>query len=116
MDNTPTPTPAPTSPSSPRDNSGLGALLDFGFNKFITLSIIKILYVLYLVVIVLGWLGFTLATMFGQGILPGIGVFIVGSIVVLLYAILIRVGLELIVVVFRIGENTSKLVEMRGGA
>ncbi len=111
MDSQPTSTPATT---SMQNAGGLGALLDFGFNKFITLSIIKILYILYLVVFILGWLGVTLTTMFGQGFLPGIGVFVVGAIVVVLYAILIRVGLELIVVIFRIGENTSKLVEMKG--
>ncbi len=97
------------------DSAGLSALLDFGFTRFITLKVIKVLYVLYLLLIVLAWLVISVGAMFSQGFLAGLGMLIVGSILVLLYAIVIRVGLELVVVIFRIGENTSKLVELRGG-
>ncbi len=48
-----------------------------------------------------------------QGVLATIGVLVVGTIVAILYIIFYRVWLELIVVIFRIGENTSKLVEQR---
>lgn len=96
-------------------DSGLAAgMMDFGFNRFITLGVIKILYVLGLVAIVLGWL-IAFVGAFAQGAGAVLFVMIVGSVVAVLYAIFLRVWLELIVVIFRIGENTSKLVQLGGG-
>lgn len=95
---------------------GLIGMLDLGFNKFITLKAIKVLYVLGLVLLVLGWLGFSLVSMFSS-FLTGLGVFFVGAIAVVVYGLLFRIQLELIAVIFKIGENTTKLVqqaEMRG--
>ena len=92
---------------------GLIGMLDLGFNKFITLKAIKVLYVLGLVLIVLGWLGFSLVTMLGSFV-AGLGVFIGGALAVVVYGILFRIQLELIAVIFKIGENTTKLVEQRG--
>jgi hypothetical protein len=97
-----------------KSDAGLSALLDFGFKRFITLSIIKIVYMVGMGLIVLCWLGF-LAVSFTQGAAAAIGVLIVGPIVAGLYLIFLRISLELVVVIFRIGENTSKLVEQRGG-
>jgi hypothetical protein len=98
-----------------RGDAGLGAMLDFGFNTFITLSVIKILYILGMALIALCWLigvvmGFT------QGALAGVGGLIVISIFAVIELIFLRVWLELICVIFRIGENTSKLVQAGGGA
>lgn len=89
---------------------GLIEFLDFGFTKFITLKAIKVLYALGLVLIVLGWLGFSLITVFNSFV-AGLGVFFLGAIAVVIYVILLRIQLELIAVVFRIGENTTKLVQ-----
>lgn len=102
-----------TTPSALRD-AGLAAMLDFSFSRFITLSIIKILYILGLVAIAFVWLAATVAA-FGMGAIAGIGMAITGAIIAVVYAIFFRVSLELIVMIFRIGENTSKLVELRGG-
>ncbi len=90
---------------------GIIGFLDFGFTKFVTLKAIKVLYALGLVLLVLGWLGFTLVTMF-QNFFAGLGIFFVGAIAVVVYGLLFRIQLELIAVIFRIGENTSKLVQM----
>lgn len=89
---------------------GLVEFLDFGFTKFITLKAIKVLYVLGLILLVLGWLGFSLVTMLSSFV-AGVGVFIGGALAVVVYAILLRIWLEMIAVIFRIGENTTKLVE-----
>lgn len=97
-----------------KGDGGIAALLDFGFKRFITLSVIKVLYLLGIAVICLA-LVIALISSFTVGAMAVIGVLIVGPIVALLYLIFFRIWLELIVVVFRIGENTSKLVEMRGG-
>ena len=98
----------------PTGDAGFNALFDFGFKKFITLSVIKILYILGMGVIALVWLG-ALIVGFTQGIGVALGVLIVGPLIACLYLIFFRIWLELVVVIFRIGENTSKLVEMRGG-
>jgi len=59
-------------------------------------------------VLVLGYLGFVI-TGFSNGVGTGLlFLFIVGPIGVLLYLILIRVYLEIIMVIFRIEENTRK--------
>lgn len=106
--------------SGVKADANLGALFDFGFHKFITLGVIKFLYILWLVILVIGaaaaWVSIVIAG-FSTGVLAGVGALVVGTVVIAivlaLYVILIRVGLELIVVVFRIGENTSKLVDLK---
>ena len=86
----------------------LGALFDLSFSEFITGKLIKFLYILLLIVLVLGYLGFVI-TGFSNGVGTGLlFLFIVGPIGVLLYLILIRVYLEIIMVIFRIEENTRK--------
>lgn len=95
-------------------DGGIGALLDLGFERFVTLSVIKVVYVLGMAVIGLVYVGVVIAA-FTQGFLAAIGAIVVGGLYVLLNLIFLRMWLELIVVMFRIGENTSKLVELRGG-
>lgn len=95
------------------NDAGITALLDFGFNRFITLSVIKIVYILGMVIIALAWL-FTVITAFTQGVLEGLGMLLLGTLIAILYLIFFRIWLELIVVIFRIGENTSKMVGKGG--
>lgn len=99
----------------PKDAAGVAALFDFGFKRFITLSVIKVLYIIGLALMVLMGLGYIGVGFAVGGVLGGIGALIVVPIFLLLNAIFFRVWLELIVVIFRIGENTTKLVEMGGG-
>ncbi len=98
--------------SNPTSDGGPLALLDVSFKRFLTLSVIKVLYVLGLALIALMWLVVVIGA-FANGVLAGIGAMVVGAFVALLYMIFFRVWLELIVVIFRIGENTTKLVEMQ---
>lgn len=101
-------------PGPQKSDAGLSALLDFGFTRFITLSVVKILYMLGIGLIALGFLA-ALISSFALGIGAVLGVLIIGPIIAGLYLIMFRIWLELVVVIFRIGENTSKLVEQRGG-
>jgi hypothetical protein len=110
----PTPAAHPAHPPHRGADAGLAALLDFTFRRFITLSIIKILYILGMALIGLGWL-LALISSFTQGIGAALVVLIVGPVIALIYLIFFRIWLELIVVIFRIGENTSKLVQLQGG-
>ena len=97
-------------------DAGIGALLDLSFKRFITLSVIKVLYILGLLLLAIGWLIMVIMGFTAGGILGGLGALIVGTILIFIEAIFLRVWLELICVIFRIGENTSKLVEQdRGG-
>jgi hypothetical protein len=100
--------------SNLKTDGGLNALLDFGFTKFVTLGVVKFVYVLGMALIVLMFLGFLISS-FAMGTMAIIGALVIGPIAAILYLLFFRIWLELIVVLFRIGENTSKLVELQGG-
>lgn len=99
---------------STKPDGGLGALLDFGFTKFVTLGVVKFVYMLGMLLIALGFVGFLISA-FSMGTMAVIGVIIVGPIAALLYLLMFRISLELIVILFRIEGNTSKLVEAQHG-
>jgi hypothetical protein len=93
-------------------DGGIGAIFDFSFKRFITLSVMKVLFGLGLALIALSWLILVIGG-FLQGILAGLLGLVVITIMAVVYVIFFRVWLELIVVIFRIGENTSILVEQK---
>lgn len=91
-----------------------GSLFDFSFSSFITLRFIKIIYIIGMVVVGFLALGilFTIASRGGAGIVIGP---ILSAGFFLFYVIVFRLILEFIVVIFRIGENTSLMVhELQG--
>ncbi len=94
---------------------GLGALFDLSFTRFLTVSVIKVIYILGIVLIALGWLGFVIAG-FDIGFGYGVSAIIFGVIASVLNLLFLRVSLELIVVIFRIGENTSALARNAGAS
>jgi hypothetical protein len=84
------------------------ALFDFSFSEFVTPKIIKILYVIALILVGLASLGFMIA-MFSQGggwILLGL---LFAPIMFVLYVIFVRVGYEILIVLFQIAENTRDM-------
>lgn len=94
----------------------LGSLLDLSFSEFVTTKVIKVLYVLLLVLIGLGiFFGFItgLITMFSDSFFTGVGLMIASLVGGLIYVIFARISMELIIVVFRIAENTSELVRLK---
>jgi hypothetical protein len=80
------------------------ALFDFGFNSFATPVVIKVLYVLGLVVIGLGYAAFVIAG-FAQSPGYGLGVLVFGAVVALFYVIFFRVFLEFYYAVVRMSED-----------
>lgn len=86
-----------------------GALFDLSFTSFATPVVTKVLYVLGLVVIGLGWLGFTLTTFFTSGALPGLMVLLLGGVVALFYLIFLRVTLEFYFAVVRMAEDIRQM-------
>lgn len=90
--------------------SSFSSLLDFSFNSFITVSIIKILYILGIIANVIVGLS-VIVSGFSQGFGPGVLSLILAPIVVVLGIIFTRIYLELIVVIFRIANNTSIMAQ-----
>ncbi len=91
-------------PSGQPRKGFFGALFDFGFEHFITPIIVKIVYVLALVGLVLGWLVF-LAAGFSQDAGYGITVLILGPIAVILYLAFIRMTLEFYLAIVRMSQD-----------
>lgn len=81
-----------------------GALFDFKFDHFITPIIVKVVYVLALVGLVLGWLFFMLAA-FSQSTGAGIAILVLGPIAIVIYLAFIRMTLEFYLAVVRLSED-----------
>ncbi len=96
--------------------SFLGALFDFSFEEFVTIRLIKVLYGILLALVALGTLGGlvgALGSMVSGEFLAGIGILVMTPIMALLYLVLARAWTEIIIVMFRIAENTQDLVDMK---
>jgi len=88
-----------------------GALFDFSFTDFVTSKIIKFLYGLSIFLIGLATLVFVI---FSFGASPIAGIFmllIVGPLIFILGVIYSRVLLEIIMVIFKIAENTATMAK-----
>lgn len=89
-------------------------LFDFSFTTFITLKFLRVIYILLMVLIVLGGLGFLLAGL-SEGGGTAVATVIFVPLGVLLYLVFARISMELIALFFRIGENTSIMAAQLGG-
>jgi hypothetical protein len=90
------------------DKGFFKTLFDLSFSEFVTTKLIKFLYILILVFIAIGYLvsvigGF--ADSAGQGFL----MLIVGAVGALVAVLFARVYMEILIVLFRIAENTSEI-------
>ncbi|HEY5142128.1 MAG TPA: DUF4282 domain-containing protein [Solirubrobacteraceae bacterium] len=99
-----TPQPIPTA----RDGF-FSSLFDLSFSRLVTTRVIKVLYVLLLVVIGLGLLGFIIAAIASGGAGAIIAALIAGPLVALLYVVYARVLLEIILAIFRILETNREI-------
>ena len=94
-------------------SSFFGKLFDFSFKEFITLQIIKYIYVagiIFSAFMALGMLvgGFA-AFKYDAG--RGFITILLSPVVFILLTLSVRLALEALVATFRIAENTTKLVE-----
>lgn len=107
-------------PAAPRqDANPLAALFDFGFTKFATPGIVKIVYLLSVVVAGLGWLtvvvsGFGMGRYAG-GAMMGTVALLFGWIPALLFVAYMRFILEAIVAVIRIHDRVNEIAERDKG-
>ncbi|WP_116245096.1 DUF4282 domain-containing protein [Nocardiopsis sp. FIRDI 009] len=110
------PQPGFTQGARPSGKGFFGALFDFSFRDFVTPKIIKVLFVLWLVLIGLFTLVGVISSfaMMGEEPLVGI-VMLFGSLLIgAIYVLLSRVGLEILIVVFRISEDLTAIRKQRG--
>jgi Domain of unknown function (DUF4282) len=102
------------SSTPPEANEGFfSSLFDLSFTRFVTARVVSVLYVLMLIILVLVYVIFAIS-FFSSG-RTGLGVawlLILGPLFLLLYTLLYRVIFELLVVIFRIYENTRDQLEL----
>lgn len=116
----PVPGPAPQPPAdgpeqfSLSDTSGFfSSLFDWNFKKFITLGVLQVLYIIGVILIALSVvLGMITAvmTMIQTSVIGGLISLLIAPVAGLLGILWLRISLELVAVIFRIGQNTSIMV------
>ncbi|GAA1404884.1 hypothetical protein AUR04nite_07750 [Glutamicibacter uratoxydans] len=92
------------------------ALFDISFTKFVTPSILKVLYILFMIGLGIMYIVIVVAAFYestGMGLAT---MFIFGPLVVLVYLALIRASLESLIAQIRTAENTAELVRLSGGS
>lgn len=108
--------PYPQQPGQPEQQPSpkgfFAALFDFSFGTFITPIIVKVVYVISVVLIGLGWLIYVI---FGFAKSPGLGllILIVGAVAALVYLAFIRMTLEFYLAIVRMSEDIHR--RMPGG-
>lgn len=90
-------------------------LLDFSFSEFITASIIKILYILGIICSGLVGLGILIYGLTQGGVQAFLGL-VVAPVYFVMAVIWLRVSLEMVIVIFRIGENTAIIARGPGAS
>jgi hypothetical protein len=89
------------------------ALFDFSFSKFVTVELVRILYIVAIILAALGGVASAVGAFFNYGILMGLfsaAMAVVGFVLVVLLA---RVWLEIFVVLFRIADYTREIAEKK---
>lgn len=88
----------------------VGMVFDLSFSQFVTTKVIKVVFVIGVVLAAIYALGFIFAG-FSASTTLGIVLLILSPIVFLLGVLWVRILCELIMILFRIAENTSKIAE-----
>ena len=89
-------------------SSGFEALFDFGFTRFLTPAAVKVLYIVGLVLMGLGYLSYVIVSFAGAGAGFGLITLIVGAVVVLFYLIVFRIFLEACYAAVRMFEDSRQ--------
>jgi hypothetical protein len=93
------------------ENKGFfGGLFDLSFTEFVTIRVIKVLYILAILISAIGALVLLIGGIAKGGGMAFIAI-ILAPIAFFLYILMARIWLEVIIVLFRIAENTGRLVE-----
>jgi hypothetical protein len=91
----------------------LKTLFDTSFSHFVTIRLVKVLYFLAIVILVIGLVVFLISgLMEAEGFLEGLVIFILTPVIAFVYLLAVRIWLELIIVVFRIGETATEIRDL----
>ncbi|RCK69971.1 DUF4282 domain-containing protein [Desertihabitans brevis] len=108
-------------PSTPK--GGLRAIFDTTFSSYATPAIVKIVYIVVGVLLVLGWITYTIAAFAAAGaedpalgVLAGLAVLVIGAVVVVVYLALIRIALEVSVASIRTAEGVREIAKHLGAS
>ncbi len=101
--------------SNSQQKNFLASLFDFGFTSFVTLRFLKVIYAIFVVLILLGGLFVLIGGLSTGNALTIIGVIIFAPLVTLVYLVFARIMFEVIAMFFRIGDNTFLAVQLLGG-
>ncbi len=95
-------------PAVNQQKSFFSMLFDISFSEFITLKVIRVIYIIGLVLVGLFAIFGIISSIIGASRSPVslLGIIVV-PLIALVYIILLRLGLELTAVIFRIGQNTT---------
>lgn len=91
------------------------SIFDFSFTEFVTTRIIKIIYIISIILSCVAGILVIFAGLFADSGLIGVLSLVFGPLLTLLYILFSRIGLEMVIVVFRIAEHTGDLVQLQSG-
>lgn len=95
----------------------LSSLLDRSFSRFIAIRMVTLLYTLAMVAAGVVGLAIVVAGLASGSSLGVLAAVVMGPLVALLQLVAARIGLELVLVAFRIADNTDQLLALaRSGA
>jgi hypothetical protein len=95
---------------NPSEKPPFSAIFDFSFTEFISIDLIRLLYVFAFIVAGLAMVGTILAG-FSNSFWWGLGSIIIAPVEFFLIIFIARIGLEMLVVLFRIAENTRETAD-----
>jgi hypothetical protein len=94
----------------PTQKSFFKALFDFSFKSYITPKIIRIIFGIVIVISAIGALFLAAASFEANAAVGAVVLIVIAPIVFLFYVIMYRVMLEVVMAVFTIAENTTRMV------
>jgi hypothetical protein len=86
----------------------LEALFDFSFSEFVTVHLVRILYILALIVAIIG-AATTVISLFSISFLAGLFSILLAPLTFLIIMVVARVFLEMMVVIFRIADYLREI-------
>ena len=92
------------------DKGILALLFDLSFSEFVTTRVIKVIFILGITLAAV-YTGVFICMGFAVGAGVGLLFLILSPVVFLLFVLGARIWCEMLMVIFRVAENTSRLVE-----
>jgi hypothetical protein len=101
--------------NKPQSTGFFAALFDVSFNTFVTSKLISVLYILaiiFIVIVAIFGIGSGFLKLFDD-FWAGFMRIVVTPLAALIWLVFVRITLELIIVIFKIADNTKEMVEIQ---